>query len=171
MKDNYYMSALLASVRKDTTPERYLPLMDVREALSSFLLERGIVRRPQVTSEILTEVSERFGIAAAKLLSGLMHIYDFNPVKLKDIRAYESTVKYEPLRNLLRLPGVRLLRAELYINSDVSLEVLASSTTEEIQKAVAAYIAREGRSEIVPLTKEVNCHREAAKMFLRGDEE
>ena len=90
MKDNYYMSDLLASVRKDTTPERYLPLMEVREALSSFLLERGIVRRPQVTSELLTEISERFGIAAAKLLAGLMHIYDFNPVKLKDIRAYEG---------------------------------------------------------------------------------
>lgn len=49
-------------------------------------------------------------------------------------------------------------------------DLLASSTTEEIQSRVAAYIAREGRSEIIPLTKEVNCHREAAKMFLRGDE-
>ena len=171
MTDNYYMSDLLASVGKDTTPERYRPLMEVREELAAFLLERGIVRRPQMTVGVLTEVSERFGIVTAKLLAGLMHIYDINPAKLKDIRQYEGTERHEPLKNLLRLPGVRLLRAELYLNSGVSLEVLASGTTEEIQSMVASYIAREGRSEIVPLTKEVNCHREAAKLFLHGDEE
>lgn len=169
MTDNYYMSDLLASVREDTTPERYRPLMEIRGELASFLLEKGVVRRPQVTNKILEEVSERFGIAASKLLAGLMHVYDFNPAKLKDIRAYEGTEQYEPLRDLLRLPGVRLLRAELYYHSGVSLQTLASSSTEDIRKTVAAYVAREGRSETVPLPKEVNCHREAAKLFLHED--
>lgn len=171
MTDHYFMSDLLASVKKDTTPERYWPLIGVREELLSFLHEKGIVRRPQMTADVLDEAAGRFGNGTARLLAGLMHIYDFNPAKLKDIRQYEGTERYEPLRNLLRLPGVQLLRAELYHNSGVSLQTLTVSTTEEIREAVAAYIAREGRSEIVPLPKEINCHREAARLFLRGDAE
>ena len=74
--------------------------------------------------------------------------------------------KYNDLSNLLRLTGVRLLRAELYLNSGVMLEVLAEKSTEDIRNMIINYIQREKRLEIVPKQKEVNCHKEVAKMIL-----
>jgi len=68
---------------------------------------------------------------------------------------------------LLRLPGVRLLRAELFFYSGVTIETLAEKTTDEIRNMIRDYIQRENRTEIVPQPKEVNCHRAVAKMLLR----
>lgn len=73
---------------------------------------------------------------------------------------------YDTLAELLRLPGVRILRAELYFNSGVTLEVLAEKSSEDIRNMVSDYIQRENCSEIIPQPKEVNCHREVAKMIL-----
>jgi hypothetical protein len=50
----------------------------------------------------------------------------------------------------------------------VTLEILAEKPTEEIRTMVRDYIEREGRREIVPLSKEVNCHKEVAKMILHA---
>lgn len=168
MTDNFYIEDLIFSVRKETTPERYLPLERCREELLAVMREDGVVFRDDVSDEIIKKVGTRCGDDIARLFARFIHIYDFKPEKLRDIRRYEGTEKYDALSAFLRLPGVRLLRAELYYGSGVTLKILAERTTEEIQSAVRGYIVREGRTEIVPLTKEVNCHREVAKMILHA---
>lgn len=170
MTDNFYIEDLILSVRKETTMERYLPLAEHREELLAVMRENGIVFRDDVTDAVLQKVSMTCGETVARLFARFIHIYDFNRQKLRDIRAYEDTEAYEPLAGLLRLPGVRLLRAELYYHSGVTLKTLAESTTEEIRGMVQAYITREHRTETVPLPKEVNCHRAVAKMILHIEE-
>lgn len=166
MNDNFYLSDLLGSIREDTTMERYWKLIPVRDELICELDRLGVVFRDDVTEEVLGKLADRFGEDTVRLLARFLHIYDFSKAKLKDIRQIEDAEEYAALADLLRLPGVRLLRAQLYYSSGVTLEVLYDTPTEEIQSMVRRYVEREGRAESVPFAKEINCHREVAKMIL-----
>ena len=165
MTDNFYIDDLLLSVRKETTMERYLPLTEYRDRLLTLMHKNGVTFKNEVTPDILAKVEAACGSGIARLFARFIHIYDFNRSKLKEMPEYDADIE-----GLLRLPGVRMLRANLYCHSGVTLKVLAEKSTEEIQEQVRSYIEREHRSEIVPLTKEVNCHREVAKMLLHTEE-
>ena len=154
--DDFYIEDLILSIRKETTSVRYLPLAEYREELSALMRENGVTFRDEITDGILRKIADKCGESVAGLFARFIHIYDFNEKKLRDIREYEGTEGYDTLAELLRLPGVRLLRAELYFYSGVTL------------RSLREYIEREKRTEIVPLTKEVNCHREVAKMILHA---
>lgn len=168
MTDNFYVEDLIRSIRKETTLERYLPLAEQSGVLLALMREHRVVFRNDVTDAVLNAVGERCGQDTARLFARFLHLYDFNRQKLREIKQYEGSDAYEPLAGLLRLPGVRLLRAELYFHSGVTLQTLAEQSTEAVQAMVRDYVEREHRSEIVPLTKEVNCHREVAKMILHA---
>ena len=165
MNDNFYLSDLLHSLKKETTMERYWPLIPFREELLRYFEEKGLVFRDDVDSDTLDGLSDRFGSDTVRLLSRFLHLYDFNKAKLRDIAPVTDEGRYAALLELLRLPGVRLLRAELYLNSGVSLEALAEKSTEELREQIRSYIEREGRPESVPFPKELNCHKEVAKMI------
>ncbi len=169
MTDNFYIEDLILSIRKETTMERYLPLAAHRDELLSLMREKKIVLRDDVTDEAMKRIGETCGEETARLFARFLHLYDFKTEKLREIRQYEGTARYDALADLLRLPGVRSLRAELYFHSGVTLRTLAEKPTAEIQTMVREYIAREHRTEIVPLTKEVNCHKEVAKMILHAE--
>lgn len=166
MNDNFYLSDLLGSIREDTTMERYWKLIPVREELMRELQRMGAVYRDDVTDDVLDALKARFGEDTVRLLARFLHIYDFSKAKLKELKQVEDPERYAALAELLRLPGVRLLRAELYCSSGVTLKLLADKPTEEIRDMVRAYVEREGRAESVPFPKEVNCHKEVAKMIL-----
>ena len=169
MNDNYYMDDLIGSLEKDIVMERYFPLIDHKEELTAILIKNGVVRKDQVSDAVIEEVRIMLGETVSGLFARFIHIYDFNKSKLREIKDYVGKKEYDDLAGLLRLPGVRLLRAELYFNSGVTLEVLAEKSTEDIRDMVRDYIQRENRSEIVPQPKEVNCHREVAKMILHTE--
>ena len=171
MNDNFYIDDLIDALSKEITMERYSPLFPLREELLGFMRERMAVRRDDIDDGMISELGEKYGDDIAALFARYIHLYDFSKAKLRDIKPFIGTESYAPLADLLRLPGVRLLRAELYHNSGVSLEMLAEKTTAEIQSMVREYIEREGRGEIVPLTKEVNCHRAVARMILHIENE
>ena len=169
MNDNYYMDDLIGSLEKDIVMERYFPLIDHKEELTAILIKNGVVRKDLVSDAVIEEVRIMLGETVSGLFDRFIHIYDFNKSKLREIKDYVGKKEYDDLAGLLRLPGVRLLRAELYFNSGVTLEVLAEKSTEDIRDMVRDYIQRENRSEIVPQPKEVNCHREVAKMILHTE--
>lgn len=171
MNDNYYADDLIASLEKDVVMERYYPLIDHKEELTAIINKAGAVRKDDISDAVAEKIGAALGLDISRLFTRFIHIYDFNKSKLRDIKAYVGTNEYDALAALLRLPGVRLLRAELYFNSGVTLEVLAEKSTEDIRAMVCDYIRRENRSEIVPQPKEVNCHREVAKMILRTNEQ
>ena len=170
MNDNYYMDDLIGSLEKDIVMERYYPLIDHKGELTAILNKAGAIRKDQVCDAVTEDIRMLLGEAVSGLFSRFIHIYDFNTSKLREIKGYIGTEKYDALAALLRLPGVKLLRAELYFNSGVTLEVLAEKSTEDIRNMVGDYIRREKRPEIIPKPKEVNCHRAAAKMILRTDD-
>ena len=169
MNDNFYVSDLIRSNRKETTMARYWPLIPYSDVLLDFCKREGIVFRDDVTADFTKKLENLIGGENTALFMRFLHLYDFNKAKLREISHLKDTEKYPVLADLLRLPGVRILRAELYCSSGVTLEVFAEKSAEEIQDMVRAYIERENRPEIVPLTKEVNCHREVAKMILHAD--
>ena len=171
MNDNFYVEDLLQSLREDTTVERYWRLIPLREELLCCLKRQGVVFRDDVTDEVMSKVGDSFGSDTAALLARFLHLYDFGSAKLRELKQVQDGEKRAALSQLLRLPGVRLLRAELYYNSGVTLEVLAQKQTEEIRSMVREYTHRESRGETVPFVKEVNCHREVAKMILHIEEE
>lgn len=166
MNDNYYMDDLINSLRMDVVMERYYPLINHKEELIAILNKAGVIRKNQVSESVIEDIKKTLGEYISISFARFIHIYDFNKSKLGDIKDYAGKKEYDDLAGLLRLPGVRLLRAKLYYNSGISLEVLAEKTTEEIRSMVGDYIKRENREEIIPQPKEVNCHREVARMIL-----
>lgn len=130
----------------------------------------GAIRKDQVSDAVTEDIRMMLGEAVSGLFSRFIHIYDFNNSKLREIKGYVGTKEYEALAALLRLPGVRSLRAELYFHSGVTLEVLAEKSTEDIRNMVSDYIRRENRPEIIPQPKEINCHRAVAKMILHTED-
>lgn len=134
------------------------------------LNKAGAIRKDQVSDAVTEDIRMMLGEAVSGLFSRFIHIYDFNNSKLREIKGYVGTKEYEVLTALLRLPGVRSLRAELYFHSGVTLEVLAEKSTEDIRNMVSDYIRRENRPEIIPQPKEINCHRAVAKMILHTED-
>jgi len=169
MNDNYYIKDLISSLERDIVMERYFPLIDYKDELTTIINRFGVLRKDQVSDAVIKEVGITLGEDISKLFARFIHIYDFNKSKLREIKGYIGTKEYEALSKLIRLPGVRLLRAELYFSSGITLETLAEKTTADIRNMVSDYIQRENRSEVVPQLKEVNCHREVAKMILHTD--
>ena len=166
MSDNFYIEDLICSLREDTVPERYYKLIRIRGELLACLKAHGAVFRDDVTDGMLTAIGETFGADVSRLFARYLHIFDFAPSKLKEIPYACETAEYATLAELMRLPGVRLLRAELYFHSGVTLEDLAERSTDEIREKVSEYVTREKRGETVPFVKEVNCHRATARMIL-----
>ena len=170
MNDNFFTEDLIASLARDVVMERYYPLIDHKEELTAILKKAGAVRKDQVSDAVTEDIRNMLGETVSVLFARFIHIYDFNKSKLREIKDYAGKSEYDSLAGLLRLPGVRLLRAALYYHSGVTLAVLAEKTTEEIRDMVRDYIQRENRAEIVPQPKEVNCHRAVAKMILHTED-
>lgn len=169
MNDNYYMNDMINSLKRDSVMERYYPLIDYKEELNLILNKAGAIRKEQVSDMVIRDICMQLGSDVSKLFARFIHAYDFNKSKLREIKSYVGTKEYDTLAGLLRLPGVRILRAELYLNSGVTLEVLAEKSTDDVRNMVHDYIQSENRLEIVPQPKEVNCHREVAIMILHTD--
>ena len=169
MNDNYFTEDLIGFLERDIVMERYYPLIDYKGELTAILNKSGVVRKDQVSDAVKENICMMLGDVVSGLFIRYIHIYDFKKSKLREINSYIGTKEYDALADLLRLPGVRLLRAGLYFNSGITLEVLAEKSTEEIRNMVCEYIQRENRSEIIPQPKEVNCHRAVAKMILHTE--
>ena len=169
MNDNYYMDDLIGSLERNIVMERYYPLIPYKGELTEILNRAGAVRKDLVSDAVIEDIRVKLGNDVSALFARFIHIYDFNQSKLREIKDYTGRKEYDALSGLLRLPGVRLLRAKLYYNSGVTLQVLAEKSTEDIRDMVRDYVQRENRSEIIPMPKEVNCHRAAAKMILHTE--
>lgn len=164
--DNFYLDDLLAALRADTTLARFSPLFPLRDALIEFFRAAGAARRDDVTDEMLAGVAGRFGEPNARLLAHYLHLYDFRAEKRRELAPLSGAANYGVLCDLMRLPGVRILRAALYADSGLTVEKIAERSTEEIRSAVCRYIEENGRTETVPLPKEINCHRAVARMIV-----
>ncbi len=164
--DNFYLDDLLAALRADTTLARFSPLFPLQDELISFFRAEGAVRRDDVTDKMLARAAERFGEPNARLLARYLHLYDFRAEKRRELAPLSGAANYGVPCDLVRLPGVRLLRAALYADSRLTVEKIAVLTTGEIRCAVRRYIEENGRTETVPLPKEVNCHRAVARMIV-----
>lgn len=116
--------------------DRYYPLIDYKDTLISYLKDEGIVFRDKITEDVIKSLAFVVSSDIAHLFARFLHIYDFKKGKLREIRKYYGTEKFDTLANLLRLPGVRVLRAELYYSSGLNIESLSCKTTEEIQNTV-----------------------------------
>ena len=168
MNDNYFMNDMITALKEDVVMERYYPLISYKEELTTILNRANVIRKNEVSEVVVEDIKNKLGEDISCIFARYIHIYDFNKSKLSDIKDNIGMKEYDDLAGLLRLPGVRILRAKLYYNSGITLEVLAKKSTEDIRTMVQDYIQCNNREEIVPQIKEVNCHREVAKMILHA---
>ena len=111
MNDNYFMEDLISSLERDIVMERYYPLIAHKEELTAILNKNGTVRKDQVSDAVIEDIRTMLGEPVSALFARFIHIYDFNKSKLREIKDYAGKKEYDDLSALLRLPGVRLLRA------------------------------------------------------------
>ncbi|MCQ2424363.1 MAG: hypothetical protein MJ088_05665, partial [Clostridia bacterium] len=137
----------------------------------------GAARRDDVTDEMLADVAKRWGEPTARLLARYLHLYDFRAEKRRELAPLSGAANHGVLCDLMRLPGVFSQSAFVQqvagvdcvcerADSGLTVDKLAALSTEEIRDAVRRYIEENGRTETVPLVKEVNCHRAVARMIV-----
>ncbi len=80
----------------------------------------------------------------------------------------ESILELVKLSDLSRLPGVKGIRARLYINAGVeTVEILAGYEPDELLKQTSEFVKRTGFPGIAPLPKEVSSTIENARKMPR----
>ena len=78
MNDNYFMEDLIGSLERDVVMERYYPLMEYKGELTAILDKAGVIRKDQISDEVMEDIRVALGEAVSRLFSRFIHIYDFN---------------------------------------------------------------------------------------------
>lgn len=78
--------------------------------------------------------------------------------------SYELAEKFWCLCDLMRLPGVKIIRAGLYFDSGYrSVSSFAVETTESMLRGIKNYLIRSGDKKSLPLPKEISTQIAVAK--------
>ena len=169
MTADYPIEALAVLLNENCLVSRYWPLIPYKDRLISGLKEQGCQRKSD--AEKLPDKA----LAATLLpetLFGLFRrfltLYDTAPSKMAEIEKLPLTEREKTAyRELYLLPGVKQVRAELYVHSGFdSLRLIAEASEDEILERIAQTIREQHLSCIVPLPKEVRTHIAAARAFL-----
>lgn len=189
--DNYYLDDLIDSIDLNSTLSRYYPLIEFKEQLKKTLKENNIIRKEEYNSEKLKDL---FREDIIRLFSFAIHLYDFKPRKLKELDFIDPIIidelnsikinnsgdfilyylsnkdkKYQyfyDICNLMRLPGVKGIRAKLYYDCGFkSFDDFVCKKAEDIQKIISDFINENERKESCPLPKEISTHIAVAKII------
>ena len=166
---NYPVEAMELLLDPDCLPERYAPLIPLREALLSGLRTLGCKRKNEA-AQLPDEALAQLGLnedGLIRLFRRFLRLYDAAPQKWREIPKLTSDPEMQAaFSELYHLPGVRQVRAELYCRSGYrTLAALAAATEEEVIERTARTIADGQLSCIVPLPKEVRTHIAVARVF------
>lgn len=167
---NYAVEALELLLCKDCLTERYYPLIPYKDALIKGLLLLGC-RTKNEAAMLSDDEFKELGLAAPELIGLLRRfftIYDPKPQKFWEIPwVTDDPYRQSILRELFLLPGVKLIRADLYYRSGYrSLEDFAKAAPQEILEKTADTIREQDLPCSRPLPKEVRTHIAVAKAFL-----
>lgn len=166
---NYQIQAMDVLLCEDCIPKCYYPLIPYKEQLMKAFLQMNCPTRDHCLA--LTD-DELINAGLPDDLCGLfrrfLRMYDYKGKGLRDIPDAETKPDNEvaSLLELMRLPGVKAIRAQLYYHCGLkSLQDFAASDWQSLQDQIAQCIARDALPRSVPLPKELRTQIAVAKAF------
>lgn len=166
---DYPIGALSILLDRDCLPERYYPLVEKKDSLLPALRALGCARKSDA-ARLSDEALEGAGLEGGEipLMRRFLGLYDPSPAKLRELPGLcPDARKRALLEPLYYLPGVKAVRADLYLRAGFgTLEAIADATVSSVREATARVIRDENLSCIVPLPKEIRTHIAVARAFL-----
>lgn len=168
-QSNYMIQGIEVLLQEDRILNSYRPLIAYRHQLVERLLLMGCQTRNDclaLPDEALYNAGLPQGMAG--LFRRFLSMYDYKGRGPKDIPDAHSRSPEEiaSLLELMRLPGVKAVRAQLYYHCGLrSLADFAAADAAALQAHIASVIARDGLACSVPLLKELRTQIAVAQVF------
>lgn len=168
---NYRVEGFSILLNENCILSRYYPLIPYKMIMIENLINMGY-RTKSACTELKDSELLQIGIPDVTLIPlfrAFLNLYDINVDKMKEIEIISATDEEKTaLRELFKLPGVRLTRAKLYYQSGyTNLYKIASALSEDVISATTATIDRNQLKCKPPLSKEVNTHIAVSNVFTR----
>lgn len=169
VNSNYLIQGIEVLLHEDRILKCYVPLIPLKHQLVQGLLSLGYKTRDDcldLSDEALTAVGLPADLTG--LFRRFLMLYDYKGKGIRDISDAESRSADEiaSLLELMRLPGVKLIRAQLYYHCGLrSLADFAASDAEALQAHIADVIARDDLPYSTPLPKELRTQIAVARLF------
>lgn len=168
-RNDYRIEGMPFLLQEDCILQRYDPLIPYSLQVSEGLLALGVKLKSEceaLTDDQLTDA----GLPAhlTGLFRRFLRLYD---AKSKDIRDIPDAQEKPPeeiaaLLELMRLPGVKAVRAGLYYHCGLrSLEAFAASDAGQLRMMIAETIRRDGLSCTPPQPKELRTQIVVARVL------
>ncbi len=166
---NYLIEGIEVLLEEDRILNCYHPLVPCKHHLVQQLQSLGCKTRDDcliLSDAALYDAGLPAGMAG--LFRRFLRLYDYKGKGLKDVlnAANRSDEEIASLLELMRLPGVKAIRAQLYYHCGLrSLTDFASADAEALRKHIACIIAQEELPYTPPLPKELRTQLAVAKVF------
>lgn len=166
---NFRIEAIDLLLVEDRILKGYIPLISCKHQLMQGLHDLGCRTRDDclaLTDEALYAAGLPAGMA--DLFRRFLRMYDYKGKGVKDIpdAAVRSPEEIASLLQLMYLPGVKAIRAQLYYQCGLcSLMDFAAADAEKLRAHIANVIARENLPFSPPLPKELRTQIAVAKVF------
>lgn len=166
---NYLIQGIEVLLHEDRILKCYVPLIPHTQQLVQGLQSIGCKTRDDCLAQSDDAlVSAGLPADLIGLFRRFLRLYDYKGMGIKDIPDADSRTAEETaaLLELMRLPGVKAIRAQLYYHCGLrSLTDFAASDAEALQAHIAAVIARDDLPYSTPLPKELRTQIAVAKLF------
>lgn len=165
---NYRIQGLTLLLEADHVLARYLPLLPYRDGLVEALLQRGCRTRDDCLHMSDAQLTE---CGLPPELTGLfrrfLRLYDYKGKGLRDIPDAEARSPEEnaALLDLMRLPGVKAIRAQLYYRCGLRLKDFARADAEVLRQHISGVIQRDQLPFSPPLPKELRTQIAVARVL------
>lgn len=197
--DNYFLADLTNTLAENSVTERYYPLIDYKEVLKKCLEKQNLMRKNDFDKSVLAnffpqnliDLFSRFihiydfknrkfneldfienetedYLSANKTTSSFSFLAHCEKVGISTLS--KPLVALYQICNLMRLPGVRWVRAKLYYDCGfTTLDTFSERSAQEIQKEIEKFLQENNRPESLPLLKEISTHKAVAKLICNLD--
>lgn len=167
---NYLIEGIEILLEEDRILNCYHPLVPYKHHLVQELQSLGCKTRDDclaLSDDALYSAGLPAGMAG--LFRRFLRLYDYKGRGPKDVPGVEnrSAEEITSMLELMRLPGVKAIRAQLYYHCGLkSLTDFAVSDATALQKHIASIIEQEELPYTPPLPKELRTQIAVAKVFI-----
>lgn len=166
---NYQTSGILVLLNEDCILKSFCPLIPLKESIVQGLLMLG-AQTKEMCLALSDEDLVRAGVPVS--LTGLfrrfLRLYDYKGKGAKDIPDAENKTPEEiaSLIELMHLPGVKAVRADLYLKCGLtSLKDFASWEADKLLKHIEIVKKANALPHLLPFPKEIRTQIAVAKVF------
>ncbi len=170
ISSNYRVEDMDILLNQDGILKRYYPLITYKRILIENLLKRGLLTKDDCKSLTDSELLQ-VGLPdqdMAQLFRSFLTLYDYKGKGIKDIPNIEakSDAIVDALLELMHLPGVKSIRAEVYYQCGFkSLHDFTLFSAEQMKDIITDTITRELLPYSPPALKELRTQIAVAKVF------